>query len=133
MKNDTSIFDIIRFVLNKLKILFWILLNENEEGIRVYDKIESSNNHIKLTQRESFSKAIQTLSIEKSLNLRSKIYSLNPFQHGDNTLHERGRLERSNFEFDKRHPMILLSKHHLTNISHCSKVNIGDFCMFKSY
>ncbi|XP_067214210.1 uncharacterized protein [Linepithema humile] len=71
---------------------------------------------VRLAQRESFQEEILTLSKGKPLCARSKLYSLKPFLHEDNTLRVGGRLAHSEFDFDKRHPMILSSKHCLTKL-----------------
>ncbi|XP_018374065.1 PREDICTED: uncharacterized protein LOC108768206 [Trachymyrmex cornetzi] len=71
---------------------------------------------VRLAQRESFTEEKRTLSAGKALSRRSKLHNLNAFLHEDNTLRVGGRLGRSDFNFDKRQPMILSSKHHLTKL-----------------
>ncbi|XP_011705622.1 PREDICTED: uncharacterized protein LOC105460828 [Wasmannia auropunctata] len=65
---------------------------------------------------ESFPEEVQALRVGKAINPRSSILGINPFLHNDNTLRVGGRLEHSEFEFDKKHPVILSSKHHLTKL-----------------
>ncbi|XP_018406467.1 PREDICTED: uncharacterized protein LOC108782651 [Cyphomyrmex costatus] len=70
----------------------------------------------RLAQMDSFSEEIRTLSTGKTLGTQSKILNLNPFIHHDRTLRVGGRLKHSNFDFDKKHPMILDAKHPFTRL-----------------
>ncbi|XP_011161336.1 uncharacterized protein LOC105196885 [Solenopsis invicta] len=71
---------------------------------------------IRLAQLELFPEEIHALSIGKIIGTRNKVSSLNPFLHKDNTLKVGGRLRHANFDFDKKHPMILAAKHPLTKL-----------------
>ena len=71
---------------------------------------------ISLAQLDSFPEEIHALSIGKIIGTRSKISCLNPFLHKDNTLRVGGRLRHADFDFDKKHPIILAAKHPLTKL-----------------
>lgn len=82
---------------------------------------------VKLAQRESFPNEIQSLSDLAQLHKTSKLLSLTPFLE-NGVIRVGGRLNHSSFSFDKKHPMVLSSKHRLTylimkyehiNLLHC--------------
>ncbi|XP_020296867.1 uncharacterized protein LOC109861576 [Pseudomyrmex gracilis] len=71
---------------------------------------------VRLSQQESVLEEYSALSAGKDISARSKILGLKPFLHTDKTIQVGDRLGRSEFGFDKKHPMIFLSKHHLTKL-----------------
>ncbi|XP_039310346.1 uncharacterized protein LOC120358842 [Solenopsis invicta] len=74
----------------------------------------SSQNHAnKISTTGIVPEEIHALSIGKIIGTRNKISSLNPFLHKDNTLRVGGRLRHADFDFDKKHPIILAAKHPL--------------------
>lgn len=66
-----------------------------------------------MAQREMFSEELHDLSTHKEVKSSSKILSLTPFIE-DNLIRVGGRLKHSSYSYNKRHPIILSSKHHLT-------------------
>jgi len=79
--------------LTKIKAFCQRYINIAVRKLSPHDRGNTtSNNYVKLAQRELFSEEIQVSSTGKSLSPRSKIYGLNPFQHGDNILCDGGRL-----------------------------------------
>ncbi|KAJ8971038.1 hypothetical protein NQ317_008710 [Molorchus minor] len=70
---------------------------------------------IKMSQTECFQKEINNLAKGKSLK-NSKLVSLNPFVDSDGILRVRGRLNNSEFPFEKKHPCILSSQSHLAQL-----------------
>ena len=46
----------------------------------------------------------------------SKIYDLNPFLSDEGVLRVGGRLQKSSLSFQERHPVIIPSKHHFSNL-----------------
>ncbi|XP_050300129.1 uncharacterized protein LOC126738734 [Anthonomus grandis grandis] len=71
---------------------------------------------IKISQQKSFSEEIIDLSNNRSVSKSSKLKRLNPFLDDKGFLRVGGRLEQSNFDFDKKHPIVLDSKHELTGL-----------------
>lgn len=62
---------------------------------------------IKLCQQQHFTEDISNITETGYCNKKSKIKSLNPFIDGHGILRVGGRLENSDFGFDKKHPIIL--------------------------
>ncbi|XP_025836570.1 uncharacterized protein LOC112906526 [Agrilus planipennis] len=52
----------------------------------------------------------------KQVGRKSKLLSLHPFCDQDGLLRVGGRIENANFSYDKKHPIILPPKHHLTRL-----------------
>lgn len=75
----------------------------------------SLNCLVKMAQRECFIDEFKVLSAGKSVDRKSRLLSLNPFIE-NGIIRVGGRLERSDFDYNKKHPAVLLSKHHLTNL-----------------
>lgn len=67
---------------------------------------------IRLSQKESFPQEYNALSNKGSVVSKSRLAALNPFLHSDGTLRVGGRLEHSEFNFDKKHPFIIDAKHY---------------------
>lgn len=70
---------------------------------------------VNLSQRESFSNEFLLLSENRTINAKSKLFSLCPFLDG-NIIRVGGRLKNSTFSFQKKHPAVLSSKHQLTRL-----------------
>ncbi|KAJ8975721.1 hypothetical protein NQ317_004185 [Molorchus minor] len=68
-----------------------------------------------MSQTECFQKEINNLAKGKSLK-NSKLVSLNPFVDSDGILRVGGRLNNSQFPFEKKHPCILSSQSHLAQL-----------------
>lgn len=71
---------------------------------------------IKISQSESFGKEISKLKIHSSLDKGNKLVKLNPFIDEYDILRVGGRLGNSNFKFNKKYPIVLSSKHKLTEL-----------------
>lgn len=71
---------------------------------------------LKIAQCNSFSAEIQSLKNKKPSNFKSRILNLDPFLDDEGILRVGGRLKNSNFCSDKRHPILLCSKHRLTQL-----------------
>ncbi|VEN44957.1 unnamed protein product [Callosobruchus maculatus] len=71
---------------------------------------------LKYAQLESFSEDYSKLQKGKQLQNGSKLLSLNPFIDKNGLLRVGGRLENSEFSFDKKHPIIVDSHHHMTKL-----------------
>ncbi|XP_050678653.1 uncharacterized protein LOC126979538 [Leptidea sinapis] len=71
---------------------------------------------IKCSQQECFNEEIKLISNNKALNRKSKLITLNCFIDSHGLLRIGGRIQNSEFEYDKKHPLILDSKHHFTKL-----------------
>ncbi|KFD48209.1 hypothetical protein M513_10923 [Trichuris suis] len=71
---------------------------------------------VNLTQRESYEVEISCLSSKKPLKVQSKILTLSPFLIEKGSVRTQGRLERAELPYEVKHPLILPSKHTLTNM-----------------
>lgn len=71
---------------------------------------------VKLSQRESFCSEIGALKDGKTVNSKSKIIKLNPFLDEHSIIRVGGRLSNSKFNYDKKHPALLSSKHYFTKL-----------------
>nr|CAI5845596.1 unnamed protein product [Callosobruchus analis] len=71
---------------------------------------------IKCAQKECFAQEICDLESKRKINKKSKLLMLNPFLDKNNVLRVGGRLKNSAYSYDKRHPMILSPKHHLSKL-----------------
>ncbi|XP_076176654.1 uncharacterized protein LOC143151439 [Ptiloglossa arizonensis] len=69
---------------------------------------------LRFVQSSEFAKDISLLSKECSYN--GKLRTLNPFIDDDGILRVGGRITHANTAHDKRHPVILPAKHHLTTL-----------------
>ncbi|KAJ8949785.1 hypothetical protein NQ314_008112 [Rhamnusium bicolor] len=91
---------------------------------------------VKLSQGESFAEEIAYLKSKGVVGQKSKLINLLPFVHTDNTLTVKGRLENSNYSFDKVHPLILSADHYLTKLlfryEHCRLLHAGPQLLLSS-
>lgn len=71
---------------------------------------------IKLVQRIHFDSELRNLANNRPLDTKSNILSLNPFLDASGVLRVGGRLKHANVNFDKRHPALLPSKNHVTEL-----------------
>lgn len=69
---------------------------------------------IRIAQNEAFTAAIQALLQNKPLEPKSQLLQLNPYIDDHKILRVGGRFEQSNFNYCKKHPIILPSHHELT-------------------
>ncbi|KAJ8980871.1 hypothetical protein NQ317_001335, partial [Molorchus minor] len=68
---------------------------------------------VKLSQAESFSKEILELQGNRQVQLKA-LQSLNTFLDAEGFLRVGGRLQLSDLDYAKKHPLLLSSKHHFT-------------------
>ena len=69
----------------------------------------------KVIQETQFSKEIDLLRRGEPLPYSSELYRFAPFLHEDGLLRTEGRWRMAEWDFDRRHP-ILLGKHYLTEV-----------------
>lgn len=70
---------------------------------------------IKLSQRETFSNEYSALGRGECV-ASGRLITLSPFLDDDNIIRVGGRLANADFEYDKKYPILLSSKHHLTKL-----------------
>lgn len=69
---------------------------------------------IKIAQSEVFFSEINDLMKDKPISTKSSLLTLNPFLDKDQILRVGGRIEHSNFNYSKKHPIILPPSHEFT-------------------
>lgn len=69
-----------------------------------------------LTQQETFSEELRLLSKGLPLHRNSRLLPLSPYLDKDGLIRVGGRLSNANLEENKKHPIILPSKHHVTKL-----------------
>ncbi|XP_066139159.1 uncharacterized protein [Euwallacea fornicatus] len=75
---------------------------------------EAMHHLIRVTQAQCFQKEIEVLPKKQRMPSKSPLSNLNPFMDPRGVLRVGGRLENSDFDFDKHHLQILPVKHPLT-------------------
>ena len=70
----------------------------------------------KLIQKEAFSTEYDAIIKGKELSPKSNIAQLCPFIDNQGIMRARGRLSKAHFEFDTKHPILLLSKYLATRL-----------------
>ncbi|XP_044313279.1 uncharacterized protein LOC123037281 [Drosophila rhopaloa] len=83
---------------------------------------------VRIVQRESFATDLSAVRNSKRLPSRSKLLNLSPILE-EGILRVRGRLRHSSLSHERRHPIILPSSHHFTELvirhSHCLTLHGG--------
>ncbi|XP_028159804.1 uncharacterized protein LOC114352407 [Ostrinia furnacalis] len=69
-----------------------------------------------IAQNECFHDEINRLKLNKSLSPKKHLSSLNPFLDQTGTLRVGGRIDNSNYDYEKRHPVVLNANHPLTKM-----------------
>lgn len=71
----------------------------------------------KLSQLESFPSEYNLLSNKKQIGIKNQLLKLNPFfQETNGLIRVGGRLSNSNYDYDTKHPVLLHSSHHITQL-----------------
>ncbi|XP_048483598.1 uncharacterized protein LOC125489949 [Plutella xylostella] len=68
-----------------------------------------------MAQLESFSNELSLLKKDKPVS-QANVASLNPFIDCEGVMRVGGRISSSNYPYDKKHPILLKSDHHLTKL-----------------
>ena len=71
---------------------------------------------LKLVQQEAFSSEIKALQSQKGVAKTSPIFRLLPFLNREDLLRVGGRLQSSFLSENEKHPIILLSRHHISRL-----------------
>lgn len=69
-----------------------------------------------IAQRQTFNVEYNLLLNNKQLSSKSKLLSLSPFLDEDSIIRVGGRLGSSGYSYEKKHPILLHSMHHLTKL-----------------
>ncbi|XP_023309862.1 uncharacterized protein LOC111691384 [Anoplophora glabripennis] len=71
---------------------------------------------VRISPQETFPKDFKNLESQTSVTPKSTLLRLNPFTDNLGILRVGGRLQMSNFGYEKKHPVLLSSKHILTKL-----------------
>lgn len=89
--------------------------NPRTVGPLSVNEMDIARNHLIIrAQQEYFKKDYDDLLKNGQLHKKSKLLNLNAFLDKNKILRVGGRIEFSNYSYDKRHPIILSNKHRLT-------------------
>lgn len=88
--------------------------NGHAKWLSVNELRNSLNSLIKLCQSESFSEELRLLRSDSSVNLKSSLKLLNVFIDTNGCLRVGGRLANSDFDYNKKHPIVLPKGHKFT-------------------
>lgn len=84
---------------------------------------------LKQAQTDDFSSEVNLLSEGHTLSSKSKLFNLNPFVDNLGLLRVGGRLSNADFNENKKHPIIISAKHHLSKLifkfEHVKLLHIG--------
>lgn len=108
--------------LQKVIIYSIRFINSKKHPEQIEEKISTQENEealircIKITQLREFGPEIERLQQKKNLRKTSKVLNLNPYLDEKNILRVGGRLRNSDLETEQKHPIILGTRTHLTNL-----------------
>lgn len=71
---------------------------------------------IKTCQAKEFPRELHSLTKQLQLDSKSKLLNLHPFLDSSGIIRVGGRLHHAPIEYGQRHPIILPSKNHITNL-----------------
>ncbi|XP_047527076.1 uncharacterized protein LOC125064193 [Vanessa atalanta] len=90
-------------------------LKTKKRGILTTDELQISFNYLcKFAQIQSFPDEYNALRQTQFISSKSILQSLNVFLDNSGIIRVGGRLEHSNYDYEKKHPIVLQSKHYLT-------------------
>ena len=70
----------------------------------------------KLIQQEQFGEEMKSLKAEKEIPKGSKILQFSPFLDEEKLICSKGRIGKSPFDFNAKHPVLLHCKHHAVEL-----------------
>lgn len=71
---------------------------------------------VRIVQFETFTNELHLIKCQEPLPNKNKLSKLTPFIDDEGILRVRGRLQRTKFPYQRKHPMILPAKHHFTRL-----------------
>ena len=104
--------------------------NEKIKGVLTVEELRSSMTRLlKLAQGEVFKEEIEDLEKGKRVQNRSSILKLDPFLDEEKLLRVGGRIDNSDYSYEKKHPIILPKAHLLTKLiilqEHHKNIHMG--------
>lgn len=90
--------------------------NRQVDELTVVELTNSTNKLVKIAQMQSFPRDYEYLMKYKNVKNNSNLLQLAPFIDHDNLIRVGGRINHSLFQFSRKHPLILSSKHPLTRL-----------------
>ncbi|XP_050509189.1 uncharacterized protein LOC126886346 [Diabrotica virgifera virgifera] len=91
--------------------------NNRKTGVLTLSELKYSLNAlIKVSQNQSFCNEIKDLSNNKYLASKNRLCGLTPFLDRQNILRVGGRLKYSDYNFNKKHPILINGNHHFTKL-----------------
>lgn len=88
----------------------------NTSYLQIKELKTSMNTLCKIVQKEMFTEQYQCLQNKRELVSKDQLLNLNPFLDKKNVMRVGGRLSNANYSYDTKHPIILHSKHHITQL-----------------
>ncbi|KAL0861062.1 hypothetical protein ABMA27_009574 [Loxostege sticticalis] len=91
--------------------------NNKRSGALTIEEINDSFQSLCIiAQRQSFPVEYEALSKERPLSSKSKILALSPFMDDNKLIRVGGRIDASQYTYEKKHPILLHSSNHLTKL-----------------
>jgi hypothetical protein len=90
--------------------------NRKLGNLTVVELDEAMKKLVKLSQIESFSEELKYIKGETKTKFKGSFIHLSPFLDSDGLIRVGGRLKNSNFNYNKKHPLLLSGKHILTKL-----------------
>ncbi|XP_077275276.1 uncharacterized protein LOC143904452 [Temnothorax americanus] len=91
-------------------------LRNDSEDLSTEDLKKAEMRIVKLVQITAFESELRSLSQKRPLDKKSNILSLSPFLDDDGVLRVGGRLRHADLKFSQRHPILLPSNNHITEL-----------------
>ncbi|XP_022837371.1 uncharacterized protein LOC111364652 isoform X2 [Spodoptera litura] len=90
--------------------------NKQSSYLTVSELKSSQNLLLHISQQEMFPEEYTCLKSNQPLHKKNRLISLSPFIDSDNLIRVGGRLNNSHYSYDVKHPILLCSKHHITQL-----------------
>ena len=84
--------------------------------VSVEEREKAKATIFKLLQQEQFSEEMKSLRAEKKIPKSSKILQFSPFLKEEGLIQAKGRIGKSQLDFDAKHPILLHWKHHAVEL-----------------
>ena len=84
--------------------------------VRVEEREKAKAIIFKLLQREQFGEEMKSLKAEKEIPKCSKILQFSPFISEEGLIRAKGRIGKSQLDFNAKHPVLLHWKHHAVEL-----------------
>ena len=84
--------------------------------VSVEEREKAKATIFKLLQQEQYSEEMKSLRAEKEIPKSSKILQFSPFLDEEGLIRDKGRIGKSQLDFDAKHPILLHWKHHAVEL-----------------